>query len=101
MSITVRTDGQLRTFENVHLLWDFIERESRRKHPECYAPNGEALKDYPGASWEERRVAWEFAQRMAEAQASADEEPEIPASDEQHEETRDEEQPYGRVRGEA
>lgn len=75
-----------------------LHERARAAFPERWAPNGEALSGYPGASWEERRVAWEFTQRMAEAQASADEEPEIPSADE---ETRDAEQPYGRVRGQA
>lgn len=52
-----------------------LHERARAAYPERWAPNGEALMGYPGASWDERMVAWEFAQRMAE-------EPEIPDVDE-------------------
>lgn len=74
-----------------------LHERARVAYPERWAPNGEALAGYPGASWEERLVAWQFGQAMADERASADEEPEIPDV----EETRDDEQPYARARGEA
>lgn len=56
--------------------WDDIEALARARHPERYAPNGEALTWYPnecrhtgeektrglcGDGWQHKRAAWERA----------------------------------------
>ena len=96
-------DGKVVVFEDEATYDAWLLEEARRRYPERYAPNGEELRNYSGSSWEERMVAWQFAQGMAEARASSDDEPEIPASSTELEvtEQRDVDQPYGRVRGEA
>lgn len=93
-------EGRVVVFEDEQAYDAWLLGEARRRYPERYAPNGEELRAYPGSSWDERTVAWQFVQGMAEARASADEEPEIPASLAESDE-RDADQPYGRVRGEA
>lgn len=77
MSITVKVDGERRTFETLDALMAFIDAEALRKYPDRHAPNGEPLCNYrplcrhadgpcPG-DWSERRDRWQLEQERAAA----------------------------------
>lgn len=101
MSVRALVEGRLITYVDEVARDAWLLEETRRRYPERFAPNGELLRNYPGSSWGERLVAWQFAHAMAAAKASEDEEPEIPASTDEHATSTSDDAAAGSPRGDA
>ena len=57
MTVRCWVEGRVveRSFED---LTELLDRRSRERHPERYAPDGSALMWEQGTSWAEKREAW-------------------------------------------